>query len=512
VLLHVALVVLLYVFLLRALADALARVQRGTAPTAPSKADDWIETWGAFCGAALFAVHPLMTEAVGYVSGRSEVLCGVFFLAALLLGRFAMLQTSAAPRHERSRVSFRTVAAVFGAVLCGLLALLSKEVGVTLPFVMLAYDWIVLPGLAEARKRRLWVVFAPTFIAAVAVAAYRLLAVDVPVAALGRPPLLTLLTQSIVIWRYAGLLFAPVGQSIMHSAHEVTTFTDVPALIALAGLVAIIIVALRFRRVAPLVTFGLIWFFAVLAPSSSIFALREAMAEHRAYFASIGIIMALSAATMEAFASNTRRGERVPAWYRAAFAAVLGVLSFLTAARNEVWGSRVGVWREAGVVAEGMWEPHYALGDALREAGDCVAAVPSYEAALRLRPHDRDVQTNLGICLAQIGRFDDAEAAFRRALEIDPRFARSYTNLGALAMVRGQPERARDFYLQAISVDPDNVLARMQLARLYENTFHDYHAAARMCGEARAIAPTTAGVIDCVERNQRQAALKGRGR
>ena len=67
--------------------------------------------------------------------------------------------------------------------------------------------------------------------------------------------------------------------------------------------------------------------------------------------------------------------------------------------------------------------------------------------------------------------------------------------------------RARDFYLQAIVTDKNNVLARMQLASLYERTFHDYHSAARMCGEARLLAPATPGVVDCVERNQRLAAV-----
>src|SRR4029077_11939329 len=44
-------------------------------------------SFAAFAAAALFAVHPMMTEAVGYVSGRSEVLCAMFFLLALMAGR-----------------------------------------------------------------------------------------------------------------------------------------------------------------------------------------------------------------------------------------------------------------------------------------------------------------------------------------------------------------------------------------------------------------------------------------
>jgi Flp pilus assembly protein TadD len=157
-----------------------------------------------------------------------------------------------------------------------------------------------------------------------------------------------------------------------------------------------------------------------------------------------------------------------------------------------------------------MWEPHYALADSLRERGQCAAAVSEYRKVVALRPAHRDAHTNLGICLAQDGQRDEAERAFRQALAIDPRFARGYTNLGALALLDGDSVRARDFYLEALVVDPDNVLARMQLASLYEHTFHDYHAAARMCGEARRVAPATPGVGECVERNQRLASGQGR--
>jgi Flp pilus assembly protein TadD len=158
-----------------------------------------------------------------------------------------------------------------------------------------------------------------------------------------------------------------------------------------------------------------------------------------------------------------------------------------------------------------MWEPHYALGDTLRAAGNCGAAVTEYETVVRMRPHHRDAYTNLGICLAQTNRVAEADTAFHRALEIDPQYARGYTNLGALAMLTGQPERARDMYLRALQIEPRNTLSLMQLAGLYENVFKDHQAAARMCHEARAAAPATPNVTECIERNERLAAAKDAG-
>jgi Flp pilus assembly protein TadD len=180
--------------------------------------------------------------------------------------------------------------------------------------------------------------------------------------------------------------------------------------------------------------------------------------------------------------------------------------------RIKVWESPVRLWSEAVLRSPGMWEPHYALGDALREDGRCDDAVAAYREVVRLAPGHRDAHTNLGICLAQVGEYKQAHTSFQTALSIDPAFPRGYTNLAALAVTVGDYDEARRMYLETLRVDPRNVFARMQVARLYEEIFKDYHAAAQMCGEARAIQPFTPGVVECVERNQRLAAAKDGGR
>jgi protein O-GlcNAc transferase len=128
---------------------------------------------------------------------------------------------------------------------------------------------------------------------------------------------------------------------------------------------------------------------------------------------------------------------------------------------------------------------------------------------LNLRPAHREAVTNLGICLAQSGDAAGAERAFRTALEIDPSWARGYTNLGALAITRGDHAQAREFYREAIAHDPKNVVARMQLARLYESIFHEYGHAAEMCEQVLQIDALTRGAADCAERNRRLAAGGG---
>lgn len=487
--LHAGVVWLLYALVLRACADARARATG--APPAFEVADGRV----AFAASALFGAHPIMSEAVAYVSGRSELLCGFFFLATVVCARGAIVGSGR-----------RGLWAVAG--ICGVLALLSKEVAGVLPIVLLAYDWLLAPGPEADRRRRMWLLFVPGAAVLVAAAIYRLSVAAGPVS--GQAPLLTLWTQSIVIWRYLGLLVLPAGQSIMHGVHTVTSAADPKAIAAVTGLIGLAGAAIWWRRALPLASFGILWYLAVLAPSSSVIALREGMAEHRAYLASAGMFMALAGAL--SWDRRLARVPRPPAAYVAVFGVLCVALGALTYARNAVWGDPVRLWREAVARAPGMWEPHYALADTMRERGDCPAALEHYRSVVRLRPHHRDAHTNMGICLAEVGRLEEADASFRRAIEIDPGFARGYTNLGALALLARQPDRARDMYREALDLEPGSVLARMQLARLYEAVYGDFHAAARMCGEARALAPATPGVRECVERNQRLAADKDAGR
>jgi protein O-mannosyl-transferase len=480
--LHAVVVGLLFGWCTRAFADAYRVDEKGR------------PEWPAFFAASTFAVHPMLTEGAGYISGRSEVLCALGFVGCLILARRAIQKGGLLPAA--------------GAVISALFALASKETAVALPVVLLAYDaWILSASPSAAAdggpgwKRRLWRVYVPAF-ALLAVGALIRLRTLVSVGAMiGRGPIDNLLTQAIVIWRYIGLLLMPVGQTIMHDVRFVTSLADPVALVALAGLVALAAFAIRMRTRDPLVAVGVVWFLAALAPSSSVISLREGMAEHRVYLASGGFFVALAA--VAAHALTTRASARVAA------SIVVVVCVLLTARRNFVWSDATSLWAEAAERAPATWEPHQAYADALREAGQCERAIPEYQVVLNLRPAHREAVTNMGVCLAQTGDAAGAERAFRTALEIDPSWARGYTNLGALAITRGEHEQARDFYQEAIAHDPKNVVARMQLAKLYESVFHEYGRAADMCEQVLQIDALTGGAAECAERNRRRAAAGG---
>lgn len=371
VVLHIIVIGLFYGVCTRALTDGgrpgSARGQPGARP------GPGVE-WAAFFAAATLGLHPLMSAAAAYVSARSELLCALGTLVALTFARRAIVASS--------------VFAAMIAVLFGAFAAASSGAAAALPVVVLAYDvWVLRePGW----KRRLWRVYLPATGAMALMVAWQMSA---PQADRVPPRGLTmnLLTEAIVIWRYLGLVFVPVGQSLVHQVHWAGSPADPLGLLALAGIVGAIVAACRARHDAPLAAFGTLWFFAALA-TSTVAPLRDAMAEHRAYVPAAGLLLAV--ASLLARPLSARPPARgVAVW-------VLAVLSGLTYVRQTVWADQLRLWEESVRRSPGAWQARLGHAEILREIGQCVRAIPEYEATLRLHSAQADAIEGLKRCRA----------------------------------------------------------------------------------------------------------------
>ena len=163
-----------------------------------------------------------------------------------------------------------------------------------LPFVLLAYDRVVLDADRSERWRRLSRLLLPMIAATLAAGAGRiavLMLVEYPGEA-GLDWRLGLMAVE-ALFRYLLMLFSPRGQSIFHAVPFIESLFSVRAIGALIGLVAFLVLAWRLRRVHSLITFGLLWFALLLVPSSAllILGLGEPMAEHRVYLSSAGLFL-----------------------------------------------------------------------------------------------------------------------------------------------------------------------------------------------------------------------------
>ena len=447
--------------------------------------------------AGLFAVHPLMTEAVGYISGRSEVLCGSFFLLAILAAGRWMRQGGA--RWWLLAVGLWGV------------ALLTKEVAAMLPIVLLAYDWLFLDSdvcrpASQARE---------TACAALrrrggAGARHALRSSRFwKIRSRWRSRGASRSTRLLVAWRYLALFFVPSGQTISHEVRPIATLWDPKALAAAAGLAATLVLAWRARRVARVASFGVFWFFALLVPSSLLFALGkgEGMAEHRVYLASGGLFLAAGSLVGSSMSYLSRVSALARLLGYSALVAGLLAFSGRTFLRNAIWADPVNLWREAADKAPTDPIARIVLGEVLHDAGRHPEAAESLQAALKLDPNEPLTYFKLSMCLTESGRSAEATAALDELRSMHPQSTMVPTGLGVVALMTGDPERARNYFNQALETDPRNVLALQWLAVLEEG--HGAPAEAlRRCEEIQQIEPGKRSSEDCIRRNRLRLATE----
>ena len=290
---------------------------------------------------------------------------------------------------------------ILSVVAC-LLGVLSKEMIVTAPVMVLLYDRTFVAGSFLEAGRRRWRYY-------LGLAGMWLLLV----------PLLTGVHQrsagfglGVTWWRYAlnscrsvvlylklavwpHPLVLDYGTDIVHHAGEV-----IPYMMVLAVLVVGTAIAL-WRR--PVVGFAGAWVFVILAPASSVVPLAgQPMAEHRMYLPLAAVI---GLGVLGLYARMGRRSLLV-------FAAAAMGLGWLTIQRNQDYRSELAIWSDTVAKRPNNERAHNNLGAAWsRMPGRLQDAIAQYETALRLQPEDAEAHNNLGVAWSHLpGRRDDADA------------------------------------------------------------------------------------------------------
>jgi tetratricopeptide (TPR) repeat protein len=412
----------------------------------------------AFLAAALFAVHPLETEAVSYIFARASLLSTVFVLLCFAL-------------FLRARYAWS--AAAFA------ISLLAKEEAAALPAFLLLYDY-----LRVARRdwreiaRRKW--YYAALLGFVVLAAARLFYVlkitpepGVGLEVRGIPPLVYALTEARVVWRYLALVVLPIHQNldydIAFSRSLWQPATTLPALIALLALLAWLIreagrgeregggLKPEARSLRP--AFWALGFFLLLAPSSSVVAQADAMYEHRTYLPMASLVMALGWLLWRATAWLRSSGARAGA----ATALVLA-LTAATVARNQVWANELSLWRDVVRRSPNKGRPYIGLARGLTQSGQPEAARQALERGVAVDPNNRDLRLNAGVLALQEGDGPAALAHFERALRLGREIPEVWNNLGAAHSLLGHSDQAIEAWHKALALDPCFYNTRRNLA------------------------------------------------
>jgi protein O-mannosyl-transferase len=478
----------------------------------------------AFASAALFAVHPIHSEAVDWISALPDIGCTAFVLLAFLClvrarGEEGSQQPITLPRRRHVLLyaaSFATFA----------VALFWKEAAIVFPVIVMAYVFCLNEEAPLARRigkaLRLslpyWCILGLYFLLRFRILGY--LVIHQRNWNLSRFDVgLTVLN---LVWEYCWKLLAPVGLTAYYSFVPVQTLQDPRAIVAILFLLFAAGAILYGLRRARLASFAALWVFIALIPVLNVYAVgRNVFAERYLYLPSVGFCLLI--VLLAARAGRTlSEGVRTAAG-NAALAAVLIVLMAWTAGRNSVWKDDLTLFTRTlesspnapfvhNMVAS--LQPNDATGQTSAEghylkaislsgnetppdrlqlaiAGEGLASIYAargeFDQALRAlaqvrlaNPNDTQVDGEEGLILSQAGRWVEAEAALRKAVAINPNDANVLNALGLIAWQHdGHLDEAAAYFSKALGVHPEaddfNASLHSNLGAVYgqQNRFSD---------------------------------------
>jgi len=420
----------------------------------------------AFVGAALFAVHPVHTEAVSWISGRSEILAAFWGLLAFMAHRRA--------DRDGSNASLWRVAALAA----WLVALGAKEMAATLPLLLLMTDALLGRPSGWWRPRRLATRYGPLAAAAVAYVAFRWSVLghfgyhELNQVFLGAPLSVRGATMLKVGAAYVGKLIFPVNLNADWWAMPYARgLTDGPLpLLALALLIGLLGLAWAVRRTAQPVAWGILWSGFALLPVSNILPIAEFAAERFLYFSSVGACVALAWVMMRVARPRKEGSSQAPGnpLAGALMLAVLVLFSANTIDRNPDWSDDFLLWEKTVRQSPRSHRANRNMSIVLRKKGRYAEAKTFFNRSLEIlekdisqdNPHMATILTSLAAQYDSQGEYAKAEALHKQALAIrekalgpdHPHVATSLNNLAALYQVQGRYAEAEPLHKRALAI------------------------------------------------------------
>jgi tetratricopeptide (TPR) repeat protein len=423
--------------------------------------------------AAIFLLHPIQTESVAYLAGRSEAVSVMLAYAAFT----AFLYRSQA---GLSWAASTPVLSLF------LLALFSKEHIIALPLLFLLTDYWWNPGSEWKVIRGNWRLYVSMAAgAAVGVEFFWKIMLESQSAGFALKDLpwyQYLFTQFRALLVYPRLFLLPVNQDLDWDFPFSRTLLDHGAVVGLVVLAALARAAFYYRRRFPLATYGFFVYLVLMAPTSSVLPIRDPLAERRLYFSMLGLLLIV----VDVLARI--RMERRTLSYTCAAAALLA--AFATHARAALWGNPVALWEDTARKSPDKARTHFQLALAYSDAQRYDAAVAEFEKTALIDKPDYNLLVDWGLAFDDMNRPDDALAKLRQAAALEPT-AHVYSQIGMIYAKRQQYSEAFEALAQAEKINPAwaptfNYRAKVRFRQ------NDYAAAVADYRRALALDPTLA--------------------
>ena len=425
----------------------------------------WVSTSVAAIAAAIFAVHPLATEPINYISARSSLLVTAFILGSFLL-HIRYLEAGKLWRLLLSLILF-----VFG--------MLSKENGITTIALIVAFDLLPIQK-GEVKKGRLnfayiksWILFFGAGIVYLFMRHEMKLA-TIPHAHLSRTVYENLLTQAGALLMYLKHFLWPVGLSNEYDIPVAFSLIDsklpfwcwplVKGIIVIVPLAA----SIAWVKRRPQLSFGVLWFYITISPEV-LWPMNMIAADRRMYLPCVGLIVVVAYLLNEI--KNSWTGIRRYIWMCSSVI-ILMSLPALTISRNRAWSTDFTLWTDAIKKYPQSYPAYDSLGFYYAHVNNPKEAEWAFRKAIWINPDYYFARANLGALLADRGRTEEAVHELEASIAITQKLGLpnpARITLGNIYLRLGLPDRAEYQLSIAVLENPLTAEAHFNLGRVYRS-------------------------------------------
>ena len=400
-----------------------------------------------------FAVSPLNTEAVTYISGRAEMLMGFFVILCLLLFIRSQKEGVKKPAffYILSLISF-------------ILALLSKESAIFLPFVICGYIFYFIHD--RIRERYYFIKRITPFLAisltylGLRIFLFNFITFNIPDLA-KVPWFIRLSVLPKIILAYLNLLIFPVN---LHMSRQFAWQSSLAAislgLICLGLIIIGCFFLLRYSVRNKIVSFMLFWSVVFFIPQSGIFPINSSIAEHFIYLSSISFFLLLAYILYKTLRKKM---------FILNVICLLAFYILLSAGRNFEWSNPIVFYKNIIKHSPQSFQAHNNLGLQYELKDLNEQALEEYKIALKIKPELLEAHSNLAKLYFKLNRFAEAKKEYEYVEQACPpeKSAEVENNIANIYEAEGLHEQAVKRYKLALALNPRLKFAHFNLARIY---------------------------------------------
>lgn len=420
----------------------------------------------------LFVAHPVLTEAVNAISFREDLLAFLFYMTTLNF--YLILRSNSVNRGQYLPPS------LFYPVSCLLyfLALLSKEMAVTLPFVIYCYELVYAEKKKGDFRSALFNRYNIGYALIIFIYAYfRFFYFYNPARDFHEWGLTErLFAIPWLILNYIKLVVLPVSLSADYVIRPIGfNFSSfiVPSAV-IASLLALAFIAGQKKRG---IAFGILFFILTLLPVYNIIPIANPFAERYLYLPIVGFVIIAGSAIGLSENLNLRKKKL---FIISSMFIVLGIYSFTVVKRNSIWRDELSLWSDAARKMPQSHRAHFNLGKAHDDKGLFREAMQDYQTAIRLNTGDPRPFHNLGLIYARQNKLEKAAEFYQIAIKLTPDNSKYHYNLADAYYRQGRLDDAVRELNISLRLEPDFRDARNNLGVIY-GTQGKFDDAVREC-------------------------------